>query len=226
MNYANIKKIDVANGTGIRTSLFVSGCTHACKNCFNEEAWDFEYGKNYTKKTEDEIIEALKKPFIKGLTLLGGEPMHPNNQKEVANLIKRVKEELPEKDIWLFTGFNFEKDVINKMYKFIPSTRDIVDNVDIIVDGKYMDDMRNLRQYFRGSENQRIINVKESLIKNKVVLYDKYVEDMKWDKIPIDNLYLENIPEEGKKIIEGRIKREENKIIDIKLKQEINEMVN
>lgn len=226
MNYANIKKIDVANGTGIRTSLFVSGCTHACKNCFNKEAWDFEYGKKYTKKAEDEIIEALKKPFIKGLTLLGGEPMHPNNQKEVAELIKRVKKEFPEKDIWLFTGFNFEKDVINKMYKFIPSTRDIVDNVDIIVDGKYMDNIRNLRQYFRGSENQRIIDVKESLIKNKVVLYDKYIEDMKWDKIPIDNLYLDNIPEEGKKVIERRIKTEKNKIIDIKVNPKINEVVN
>lgn len=230
MNYATIKKIDVANGTGIRTSLFVSGCTHACKNCFNSEAWSFTYGEKYTKKQEDEIIEYLKMPYIKGLTLLGGEPMHPNNQEEVSKLIKRVRKELPEKDIWIFTGFNFEKDILNKMYKFISFTRDIIENVDVIVDGKYMDEFRNLRQYFRGSENQRIIDVKKSLEKNKVVLLDKYIEDMKWDKIPIDNLYLENIPEEGKKIIqkrkeskaeEAKEETKEEKILDLKLKQNL-----
>ena len=206
MNYAGLKKTDVANGTGIRVTLFVSGCTHACKNCFNEEAWDFNYGEKYTKKIEDEVISALDKPYIKGLTLLGGEPMHPNNQEEVAKLVERVKKEFPEKDIWLFTGFDFNKDILNKMYKFIPTTKKIIDNIDVLVDGKFVDELKNVKQYFRGSENQRIIDVQKSLENMEVTLYDKYIEDMKWNHIPIDNLKLDNIPEEGKEII---IKRKE-----------------
>lgn len=206
MNYAGLKKTDVANGTGIRVTLFVSGCTHACKNCFNEEAWDFNYGEKYTKKIEDEVISAIDKPYIKGLTLLGGEPMHPNNQEEVAKLVERVKKEFPEKDIWLFTGFDFNKDILNKMYKFIPTTKKIIDNIDVLVDGKFVDELKNVKQYFRGSENQRIIDVQKSLENMEVTLYDKYIEDMKWNHIPIDNLKLDNIPEEGKEII---IKRKE-----------------
>lgn len=235
MNYANIKKLDVANGTGIRTTLFVSGCTHFCKNCFNEEAWSFNYGNEYTKEVEDEVIKALGNPVVRGLTLLGGEPMHPKNQKEVSKLIKRAKEEYPEKDIWVFTGFNFEKDILSKMYKFIPETRDIIDNIDVMVDGKYMDEIRNIKQYFRGSENQRIIDVKKSLEKNKVVLLEKFIEDMKWKHIPLDNLYLGNIPEEGMKIIKERIKennikninenKEQIKIKEIK-KEKINSLKN
>lgn len=206
MNYAGLKKTDVANGTGIRVTLFVSGCTHACKNCFNEEAWDFNYGEKYTKKIEDEVISAIDKPYIKGLTLLGGEPMHPNNQEEVAKLVERVKKEFPEKDIWLFTGFDFNKDILNKMYKFIPTTKKIIDNIDVLVDGKFVDELKNVKQYFRGSENQRIIDVQKSLENMEVTLYDKYIEDMKWNHIPIDNLKLDNIPEEGKEII---LKRKE-----------------
>lgn len=201
MNYAGLKKTDVANGTGIRVTLFVSGCTHACKNCFNEEAWDFNYGDKYTKEIEDEVITALDKPYIKGLTLLGGEPMHPANQEEVAKLVERVKKEFPEKDIWLFTGFDFNKDILNKMYKFIPSSKRIIDNIDVLVDGKFVDELKNIKQYFRGSENQRIIDVKKSLENMEVTLYDKYIEDMKWKYIPVDNLNLDNIPEEGKEII-------------------------
>lgn len=172
MNYANIKKCDVANGEGIRVSLFVSGCTHYCKGCFNYEAWDFNFGKEYTKETEDHIIELLSSSYIKGLSLLGGEPLHPDNQAQVASLVKRVRKELPNKDIWCYTGYVFDKEILDGMYKELSTTKDIIDNVDVLVDGKFIIDLADKRLRFRGSSNQRIIDVKKSLENNDIQLWD------------------------------------------------------
>lgn len=172
MNYANIKKCDVANGEGIRVSLFVSGCTHYCKGCFNYEAWDFNFGKEYTKETEDHIIELLSSSYIKGLSLLGGEPLHPDNQAQVASLVKRVRKELPNKDIWCYTGYVFDEEILDGMYKELSTTKDIIDNVDVLVDGKFVIDLADKRLRFRGSSNQRIIDVKKSLENNDIQLWD------------------------------------------------------
>lgn len=172
MNYANIKNCDVANGEGIRVSLFVSGCTHYCKGCFNYEAWDFNFGKEYTKETEDHIIKLLSSSYIKGLSLLGGEPLHPDNQKQVASLVKRVRKELPNKDIWCYTGYVFDKEILDGMYKDLSTTKDIIDNIDVLVDGKFVIDLADKRLRFRGSSNQRIIDVKKSLKNNDIELWD------------------------------------------------------
>lgn len=172
MNYANIKNCDVANGEGIRVSLFVSGCTHYCKGCFNYEAWDFNFGKEYTKETEDHIIKLLSSSYIKGLSLLGGEPLHPDNQAQVASLVKRVRKELPQKDIWCYTGYVFDKEILDGMYKDLSTTKDIIDNIDVLVDGKFVIDLADKRLRFRGSSNQRIIDVKKSLENNDIELWD------------------------------------------------------
>lgn len=172
MNYADIKEFDVANGEGVRVSLFVSGCHHKCKGCFNYEIWDFASGSEYTKETEDKIIEALKKPYIQGLSLLGGEPLEPANQLGIAELVERVRKELPEKDIWCYSGFEFDKQIMKSMYKFVPTTRRIIENIDVLVDGKFEIDLLDLGLRFRGSSNQRIIDVKQSLKNNETVLWN------------------------------------------------------
>ncbi len=172
MNYANIKNNDIANGLGVRVSLFVSGCTHHCKGCFNAEAWDFNYGNEFTKDVENQIIEMLRKPHIKGITLLGGEPMEPKNQECVANLIKRVKSELPDKNIWLYSGFTLEDDLLNTTGRaHTIFTMDILKNVDVLVDGKFELDKKSLSLKFRGSSNQRLIDLKSTLSQNKLVLF-------------------------------------------------------
>ena len=170
MNYANIKPHDTANGEGIRVSLFVSGCTHHCKGCFNEETWDFRYGKPYTKETEDEIIKLLKREYIKGLSLLGGEPMEKVNQIEIINLLRRVKKEMPEKDIWCYSGYTLDKDILPKDGKVhIDVTDEIVSYLDVLVDGEFVLELKDLKLKFRGSSNQRLIDVKKTLKEGKVV---------------------------------------------------------
>lgn len=175
MNYAKIKECDVANGPGIRVSIFVSGCNHHCEGCFNEVAWDFNYGNKFTQETIDEIIKDLDKDYIEGLTLLGGEPLEYENQKGLLPLVKQVKQKLPNKTIWCFTGFDYEKDVIGKMYKNWNETKELIENVDVIVDGKFQLEKKNPSLKFRGSENQRLIDVKKSMQQNKIVWAD--VED-------------------------------------------------
>lgn len=172
MNYATIKTHDVANGEGIRISLFVSGCTHHCKGCFNKEAWDFEYGTLYTKETEQYIIDALSPSYISGLSLLGGEPFEPQNQTTVLSLIKRVRQEYPEKDIWCYTGYDFEDDILSGRLKDQSITAQMIKNIDILVDGKFIEEKKSLNLRFRGSSNQRIIDVKKSLEEGKTVLFD------------------------------------------------------
>ena len=172
MNYAEIKYCDVANGPGVRTSLFVSGCSHHCPGCFNEIAWDFNYGKPFTQDTIDSIIESLKPDYIQGLTLLGGEPFEYSNQKGLLPLVRQVRKVLPQKDIWCFTGFLFDKDIIENMCKKWKETNELLGYIDVLVDGRFVEELKNLNLKFKGSENQRTILVNESLKSGNVILYD------------------------------------------------------
>lgn len=169
MNYADIKRIDVANGEGVRVSVFVSGCNHHCKGCFNECAWDFNYGNKFTEKQEEEVINDLNHDYISGLTLLGGEPLEPVNQAGLLPLVKKVKEKFPNKKIWCYTGFDFEKDVVGKMAKQSETTKELLKYIDVMVDGKFDEDKKDLSLRFRGSSNQRILDVQESLKEHKPV---------------------------------------------------------
>ena len=171
MNYSEIKYFDIANGPGIRTSLFVSGCTHHCKGCFNEMAWDFNSGLEYTTEVEGEIISSLYPSFIAGLTILGGEPMEVRNQEGIVGLVKKIKKEISDKTIWLFSGYTFEE-LFDKKNKrcYGKHTMDILKNIDVLVDGKFILELKDLSLKFRGSSNQRIIDMKRSLAENRVVL--------------------------------------------------------
>lgn len=171
MNYADIKRYDVANGPGIRISLFVSGCNHHCKGCFNEIAWDFNYGNPFTDETIDTIIEYMNSPHIAGLTLLGGEPMEPVNQKGLIPLVRRVKSTYPDKTIWCFTGFRFDDDILNRMYDKVPETKELLSYIDVMVDGKFVEELKNVNLRFKGSSNQRTILVQESLANHEIVLW-------------------------------------------------------
>ena len=169
MNYATIKNCDIANGPGVRVSLFVSGCTHRCPGCFNEVAWDFDYGQPFTEETIDSIVEMLRPSYIKGLTLLGGEPFEPRNQADVVKLLRRIRAELPEKTIWAFSGFLFEQDMLSGR---IGDLTEYLSYLDVLVDGPFVQAKKNLSLRFRGSENQRIIDVKASLAAGETILWD------------------------------------------------------
>ncbi len=169
MNYASIKKYDIANGLGVRVSLFVSGCTHHCKNCFNSIAWDFNYGSPFTKEVEDEIIASLKNPYISGLSLLGGEPLEPANQYGLYDFLKRVKKEVPNKDIWCYTGFTLNADLtLDKANT--PITKEIIAMFDVIVDGKFIEELKDITLKFRGSSNQRLIDVQKTINNKEISL--------------------------------------------------------
>ena len=170
MHFGQIFTADSANGIGIRVSLFVSGCTNKCKGCFQPETWDFNYGHEYTKETEDFIINELSKAYYTGLTILGGEPFEPSNQKELINLIRRVKEECPGKTIWMYTGFTYDRDLIAGGCRYTEVTDEILDSIDILVDGRFEEELKNITLNFRGSSNQRIIEMKATRAAGKVVL--------------------------------------------------------
>lgn len=172
MNYATIKKHDVANGPGVRVSLFVSGCNHKCKNCFNSEAWDFNYGTLFTDETIEEILVALKPDYIKGLSLLGGEPFEPKNQSEVLRLLEIFKKTYPEKDVWCYSGFDFEKDMLSKRLDESERVKKMLAHIDFLVDGKFVEKLKNPNLRFKGSANQRIIDVKKSLAGGHLVLWE------------------------------------------------------
>ena len=160
MNYCGIKKTDIANGLGVRVSLFVSGCRNHCPGCFQPETWDFDLGEPFTKQTEAEILKALSPTWIQGLSILGGEPMEPENQKALLPFLKRVHRELPDKDVWLYTGYRLEDIEESPLLHY----------VDVLVDGPFVEAKKNLSLRFRGSENQRIIKVQESLAAGETVL--------------------------------------------------------
>ena len=161
MNYCGIKKVDIANGPGVRVSLFVSGCRNHCPGCFQPETWDFDYGDPFTKEAENEIMEALRPSWIQGLSILGGDPMEPENQEALLPLLRRVREELPGKDIWLYTGYRLES----------VSSSPLLTLVDVVVDGPFVETEKDISLAFRGSRNQRIINVPASLEAGVCVLW-------------------------------------------------------
>lgn len=172
MNYGTIKKYDIANGPGVRVSLFVSGCTHHCPGCFNQETWDFNYGKPFDSDVINEILEALQPAYIHGFSLLGGEPFEYKNQLGVLPLLKEIKSRFPNKDIWCYTGYDFEQDILGDMAKKWAETYEMLSYIDILVDGEFVEAKKDLALRFRGSSNQRIINVPESLKEDKVILWD------------------------------------------------------
>lgn len=172
MKYATIKEIDVANGPGIRVSLFVSGCTHHCKGCFNPETWNFNYGDDFTPEVEDRILEAMKPAYIKGFSLLGGEPFEPQNQEALLPFLRRVKAAYPDKAIWCYSGYDFEKDMLTGNLGPWEVTHEMLTLIDVLVDGEFVLEKKNPNLRFRGSENQRVIRVADSLNSDTVVLWD------------------------------------------------------
>ena len=165
MNYAEIKNLDIANGPGLRVSLFVSGCTHHCKGCFNPESWNFNYGQPFTEATQEHLLELLENEHIRGLSLLGGEPFEPENRAALTGLLKKAKELFPEKKVWCYTGFVYEQltdETAAEMLKYI----------DVLVDGKFVEEKKSPDLIFRGSSNQRILDVKKSLIKGEPIWLD------------------------------------------------------
>lgn len=170
MNYGEIKKADIANGLGVRVSLFVSGCTHHCKNCFNQVTWDFNYGMLFDEKAEQEVLDALKPNHIKGLTLIGGEPMEPSDQRALLPFVKKVRKLYPDKNIWCYTGFLFDKELLQESRARCEVTDELLNCIDVLVDGKFVEELKDITLRFRGSSNQRIIDVRASLVDKKVVL--------------------------------------------------------
>ena len=177
MNYAEIKNCDIANGPGVRVSLFVSGCTHHCKGCFNEVAWDFGYGKPFTQETINEILTMLKPSYIRGLTLLGGEPFEPQNQKGIVELLRQIKGAMPDKSIWAFSGYLFDRDILSGRLGDWKVTQEYLSYLDVLVDGPFVEEKKNLSLRFRGSENQRLIDVPASLAAGQVVLWQDWQGD-------------------------------------------------
>ncbi len=173
MNYCNIKKCDIANGVGVRTVLFVSGCTNHCEECFQPETWDFEYGKPFTEETENELIESVKPAYINGITLLGGEPFEPANQRELVGFLRRFRRECPNKTVWCFTGFVYDKELLAEgSYARCEVTDEMLSLIDVLVDGRYVKALRNISLRFRGSENQRIIDMNKTRAEGKIVLWE------------------------------------------------------
>ncbi|MBR6649811.1 MAG: anaerobic ribonucleoside-triphosphate reductase activating protein [Clostridia bacterium] len=174
MNYCTIKTCDIANGEGVRTSLFVSGCTNHCEECFQPQTWDFEYGELFTKEVADKIIESIKPFYVNGLTLLGGEPFEPKNQKELVPFLRRVREECPDKNIWCFTGFTLDKELwVDGSYPRCEYTDEMLSMIDVLVDGRYVKALHDISLRFRGSSNQRIIDLKKTIPTHEIVLWDK-----------------------------------------------------
>lgn len=209
MNYADIKEVDIQDGEGIRVSLYVSGCHFHCKGCHNKESWDFNYGKKFTEETIDKIINLLDKDYITGLSLLGGEPLEPINQQGLIELTARVKEKFPNKTIWCWTGYDFERDVFGKMYKEHQYTRELLKNIDIIVDGQFEEENKLVNLKFRGSTNQKKIDVQES-IKNNSVVRLAFGDESRYEKktpkiIPIEEYRSKSDKEYKEEISYGNI---------------------
>jgi len=174
LNYASIKDCDIANGPGVRVSLFVSGCTHHCKGCFNREAWDFDYGAPFTQETIDQILKMLSPGYIKGLTLLGGEPFEPQNQGPIVELLRQVKTRYPEKSIWAFSGYLFDRDILSGRLGDPEITKEYLSYLDVLVDGPFVEAKKDLMLRFRGSSNQRLIDVQKSLSSGSVVEWEDW----------------------------------------------------
>ena len=172
MHYGAIKNCDIANGPGVRVTLFVSGCTNKCKNCFQPQTWDFNYGEPFTEETEQKIIEMLKPDYITGLTLLGGEPFEPSNQRALVPFVKKVREAYPSKTIWAFTGFTFERLNTIGDHPNCEVTKEFLSLIDVLVDGRFIEELKSLALRFRGSSNQRLIDMKKTLKKGEIVMWE------------------------------------------------------
>lgn len=171
MNYATIKNCDIANGPGVRVSLFVSGCTHHCKGCFNEVAWDFDYGEPFTQETIELILQMLTPDYVQGITLLGGEPFEPQNQPPILDLLRQIKNKYPQKTVWAFSGYLFDKDILSGRLGPWEITEEYISHIDVLVDGPFIEAKKDLSLRFRGSSNQRIIDVPASLKAGEIVLW-------------------------------------------------------
>ena len=170
MHYSTIKDCDIANGIGVRITLFVSGCTNHCKNCFQPQTWDFDFGEPFTEETEEKLLEMLKPDYINGLTLLGGEPMEPQNQRALVPFLKRVREAYPNKNIWCFTGFTYEVLKTDGSHPRCEVTDEMLALIDVLVDGRYVDELKDLTLQFRGSSNQRLIDMVKTRENGEVTL--------------------------------------------------------
>ena len=176
MYYGEIKKCDIANGEGVRVSLFVSGCTHHCPGCFNEATWDFHYGKEFTEETEKELLDALEPSYINGLSLLGGEPFEPENQKALVPFLRKVKERYPGKNIWCYSGYLYDSQLLSESRARCGYTDEMLSMIDMLVDGRFVESLKDITLVFRGSSNQRIIDVKKSLESGDVVLWESRIK--------------------------------------------------
>ena len=176
MYYGEIKKCDIANGEGVRVSLFVSGCTHHCPGCFNRETWDFCYGKEFTEETEEELLKALEPGYVNGLSLLGGEPFEPQNQAVLVPFLRKVRERYPEKTIWCYSGYLFDKELRGESRARCEWTDEMLSMLDILVDGRFVESLKDITLVFRGSSNQRVIDVKKSLERGDVVLWEQKIK--------------------------------------------------
>ncbi len=172
MNYGEIKNCDIANGTGVRVTLFVSGCTNHCKNCFQPQTWDFNYGKKFDEETKEKIYKMLSESYIQGLTLLGGEPFEPENQRELLPFLKEVKRRFPDKNIWAFSGFTYEELTSKGSHPNCECTDEILSIIDVLVDGRFVEEKKNLSLRFRGSSNQRLIDMNKTRSEGKVVTFE------------------------------------------------------
>ena len=172
MNYSVIKPVDIADGVGVRVSLFVSGCTHHCKGCFQPQTWDFHYGQPFTEETVETLLSLLKPDYIRGLTLLGGEPMEPDNQRALLPLLRRIRAELPKKDIWCYSGYTLDEELLKPSRARCEVTDEMLSLIDVLVDGKFVEEKRNISLKFRGSENQRLIKLPETLSSGHIVLLE------------------------------------------------------
>ena len=173
MNYADIRPIDVANGPGVRVSLFVSGCPHRCPGCFNPETWDFQYGQGFGEEQVRSILDLLRPGYIRGLTLLGGEPMAPANQPEVLSLVRRVRQELPGRDIWCYTGYQLEELLTPGAHPHCEATEEMLSCIDILIDGRFIPEEKDISLQFRGSRNQRVIDMNRTRQSGKITPWDK-----------------------------------------------------
>ena len=172
MNYGEIKKTDIANGHGVRVSLFVSGCTRRCKNCFNPETWSFDYGKPFTPEVEEELLRALEPSYINGLTVLGGEPFEPANQQALLPFLRRVRGCFPQKDIWCYTGCTLDRDLVPGGSHYCGATGELLRCVDVLVDGAFVEELKDITLRFRGSSNQRLIDLNRTRASGAVVLWE------------------------------------------------------
>lgn len=172
MNYAGIKYCDIANGLGCRTVLFVSGCRNQCKGCFQPHTWDFSYGEPFDEEIQKKILDSLEPAYVSGLTLLGGEPFEPENQKELVPFVRKVRERFPKKNIWAFTGYLYDRDLVPGGKRYTEDTEALLAMIDVLVDGPFVEELKDITLKFRGSKNQRVLDLKKTRERGTIELME------------------------------------------------------